>query len=264
MAVAVSSRLRVSVAGKFFRLGEKKFYVRGVAYGPFAPNASGQPFASPEQTAADFAAIRELGANLVRIYAVPAKWFLDLAAEAGLKVLIDIPWNKDFCFLDSEVTRQEAREAVRRAVVNCGHHPAVFAYSVANEIPADVVRWSGAGAVADFVDELVAEAKRIDPDCLCTFTNFPPTEFVRPQTLDFICFNVYLHQENAFKNYLARLQMQADSKPLLLGECGIDSIREGEERQAEILSWQIEDTFRGGLAGAVVFSFTDDWWRGGP
>ena len=101
MAVAASSGLRVSVAGKFFRLGEKKFYVKGVAYGPFAPNAAGQPFASPERTASDFARIRELSANVIRVYHVPAKWFLDLAAEHELKVLIDIPWNKHLCFLDS-------------------------------------------------------------------------------------------------------------------------------------------------------------------
>ena len=28
---------RVRVDGKFFRLGEKKFYAKGVTYGPFAP-----------------------------------------------------------------------------------------------------------------------------------------------------------------------------------------------------------------------------------
>ncbi|HWH71296.1 MAG TPA: glycosyltransferase, partial [Candidatus Sulfotelmatobacter sp.] len=84
-----------------------------------------------------------------------------------------------------------------------------------------------------------------------------------PQSVDFVCFNVYLHQEPAFKSYLARLQMLAESKPLMLGEFGIDSLREGEERQCQMLQWQIEATFRGGLAGAVVFSYTDDWWRGG-
>src|SRR5207237_547332 len=84
MPVAASSLPRVSVDGKFFRLGEKKFYVRGVAYGPFAPNAAGQPFASPEQTAADFDQIRELNANLIRVYHVPSTWFLDLAAPPYL------------------------------------------------------------------------------------------------------------------------------------------------------------------------------------
>ena len=263
MAVAVSSAPRVSVEGKFFRLGEKKFYASGVAYGPFAPNAAGQTFASPEQTAADFAQIRELGANLIRVYHVPAKWFLDLAAEHELKVLVDIPWNKHLCFLDSPTQRAEAGETVRRAVFACARHPAVFAFSVANEVPPDIVRWSGAQAVADFIDDLVHEAKRVDPECLCTFTNYPPTEFLRPQSLDFLCFNVYLHQRQSFENYLARLQMLAEGKPVVLGEIGIDSLREGEAAQAEMLEWQIESAFRGGLAGAVVFTFTDDWWRGG-
>jgi GT2 family glycosyltransferase len=263
MPVAVPSRPRVSVDGKFFRLGERKFYVKGVAYGPFAPNAEGERFASPERTAADFAQIRELGANLVRVYHVPGRWFLDLAAEHKLWVLIDIPWNQHRCFLDTPQAREEARAAVRRAVFACAHHPAVLAFSIANEIPSDVVRWSGAQAVADFLDELIGEAKRVDPDCLCTYSNFPPTEFLRPAALDFICFNLYLHQEQPFKNYLARLQTLAEAKPLLLGECGIDSLREGETRKRELLTWQIEGAFRGGLAGIVVFSFTDDWWRGG-
>src|SRR2546430_10801686 len=160
-----SSRLRVSVDGKFFRLGDKKFYVKGVTYGPFAPNAAGQAFGSPEQTERDFQKIRQLEANLVRVYHVPGKWFLDLAAQHELKVLIDIPWNKQLCFLDSAEHRAAACDAVRRAVYSCARHPAVFAFSVANEIPPDVVRWSGARPVSDFIDELISEAKRVDGDC---------------------------------------------------------------------------------------------------
>jgi GT2 family glycosyltransferase len=263
MAVEASADTRVRVDGKFFRLGDKKFCAKGVAYGPFAPNAAGQPFASPEQTALDFAQIRELGANLIRIYHVPGNWFLDLAQQYGLKVMVDIPWNQHLCFLDSEAGRQAARQAVYLAVQACGRHPAVFAFSVANEIPADVVRWSGAQAVTDFIDELIAEAKRAVPACLCTFTNYPSTEFLQPRNVDFVCFNVYLHQREPFVSYLARLQMQADIKPLMLGEFGVDSLREGEARKCELLEWQVEAAFRAGVAGAIVFSFTDDWWRGG-
>ena len=262
MAATAPVGPRAIVDGKFFRVGEKKFYVKGVAYGPFAPNAAGQPFASPEQTTSDFAQIRELRANLIRVYHTPAKWFLDLAAEHNLKVLVDVSWNSHLCFLDSANNREEARDAVRRAVYSCARHPAVFAFSVANEIPPDVVRWSGARAVSDFIDELIGEAKRVDADCLCTFSNYPPTEFLHPETPDFLCFNVYLHHRPAFRNYLARLQMQAEGKPLVLGEFGIDSIREGESRKAEMLEWQIETVFRAGLAGGIVFSYTDDWWRG--
>jgi GT2 family glycosyltransferase len=265
MAVAVSSLPRASVDGKFFRLGAKKFFAKGVAYGPFAPQSpAGEPgFASPEQTARDFAQIREMGANLIRVYEVPPRWFLDLAAQHQLLVLVGIPWSQHLCFLDSPRLRAEAMEAVRRAVFACGRHPAVFAFSVANEIAPDIVRWSGARAVANFIDDLANEARRADPDCLCTFTNYPTTEFLRPLSIDFVCFNVYLHQEQPFKSYLARLQMLSDSKPLLLGEFGMDSLREGEPAKCAMLEWQIEAAFRGGLAGAIVYTYTDDWWRDG-
>lgn len=259
----VSPQPRISVDGKFFRRGNEKLFLKGVAYGPFAPDAGGQPFAAPDQTARDFLLARELAANLLRVYHVPPRWFLDLAAANELRLLIDIPWNKHLCFLDSAGQRNAAREAVRNAVRACAHHPAAFAYSVANEIPPDIARWSGAEKVAEFIDELVREAKRVDPDCLCTFGNFPSTEFLQPRALDFLCFNVYLHQPKAFKSYLARLQMLADGKPVILGEFGVDSLREGEAAKCEMLSWQIDLACRAGLAGAVVFSFTDDWHRGG-
>jgi O-antigen biosynthesis protein len=260
MVVAGSTRPRVVVDGKFFRLGDKKFYVKGIAYGPLPPNAQGQLFASPEQTALDLDQIRDLGANVIRVYNIPPRWFLDLAEYRELKVLVDIPWNKHLSF-DSSARRAEAREAVRNAVSACSKHPAVFAFCIANEIPPDIIRWTGARATADFLDELVFEAKRADPDCLCTYSNYPPTEFLHPGAVDFVTFNVYLHHEAAFKNYLARLQMMADAKPLLLGEFGIDSLREGEARKCEMLSWQIENAFRAGLAGTIVFSFTDEWYK---
>src|SRR6185436_5276000 len=150
-----------------------KFYAKGVTYGPFAPNLDGESFASREQTSQDFRLMVELGVNLVRIYYVPPPWLLDLAQQHALKLLIDVPWNKEVCFLDSEATRNEARRAVRGAAQCCAGHPAVFAISVVNEIPPDIVRWSGAGRVAEFIDELVALVKQVDADCLCTFGNFP-------------------------------------------------------------------------------------------
>ncbi|HEY6167893.1 MAG TPA: glycosyltransferase [Verrucomicrobiae bacterium] len=261
MAVAITPRPRVTVDGKFFRLGEKKFFAKGVTYGPFAPNKAGEPFASPEQTKQDFAQVRELGANLLRIYAAPPRWFLDLAEEHGLKLLVDVPWAKNFCFLDLERTREQARDAVRSMAMACAGHPAVFAISVVNEIPPDVVRWSGAAKVSDFIDELVDIVKSVDSECLCTFASFPPTEYLHAPNIDFVTFNVYLHQQRPFENYLHRLQSIAEAKPLLLGEFGADSIREGEEKKCELLSWQIETAFRCGLAGAIVYSFTDDWFK---
>jgi GT2 family glycosyltransferase len=254
---------RVKVDGKFFRLGDSRFSVKGITYGPFRPDADGCTFASPQQTQKDFQQINELGANLLRCYYVPPPWLLDLAQASGLKILIDIPWEKHRCFLDSKESRLCAREAVRDAVRQCQGHPSFFGCSVVNEIPAEIVRWSGPARVTRFIDELIEEAKSIDDGALYTFSSFPPTEFLLPQNIDFLCFNVYLHYQKSFEAYLARLQTLADSKPLILGEFGLDSYRTGEPQKCEILTWQIETAFRGGLAGMVVFSYTDDWYRGG-
>ncbi|HEY3860483.1 MAG TPA: glycosyltransferase [Verrucomicrobiae bacterium] len=258
-----ASEPRLAVSGKFFRLGEAKFHPKGVTYGPFRPNSGGEPFPEPATAERDFDLLLRLGANLLRVYHIPPRWLLDLAQRKGLKLLIDVPWSKHLCFLDSAVFQQQARDAVRKAVQSCARHPAVFAYSMVNELPPDIVRWSGARAVEEFLEQLADEAKWVDPECLCTFGNYPPTEFLSPRNFDFLSFNVYLHQQRPFENYLARLQMLAEARPLVLGEIGIDSIREGEEQQAEILGWQIESAFRAGLAGAVVFSFTDEWHKDG-
>lgn len=258
-----SDNLRVKVDGKFFRLGEKKFHVKGVTYGPFPPNEQGQLYPSEEQAAKDLRHIRDLGANTLRVYHVPPRWFLDLLAAHELKALIDIPWWKTGCFLNSDEAKSEARNRVRRAVESCGEHPAVFAYSLVNEVAPDVVRWHGGKAVGRFIDELADLAHLVDPGCLVTFGNFPTTEHLSAKRIDFVMFNVYLHEQEALRSYVSHLQMLADAKPLVFGELGIDSLAEGEDEQAKILEWQIETVFRGGAAGAVVFSYTDEWFKDG-
>jgi GT2 family glycosyltransferase len=46
---------------------------------------------------------------------------------------------------------------------------------------------------------------------------------------------------------------------LVLTEFGIDSIREGQEFQAQTLAWQVRASFEMGVAGSVIFAWTDDW-----
>ena len=49
----------------------------------------------------------------------------------------------------------------------------------------------------------------------------------------------------------------------MLTEFGIDSMREGEDEQARILSWQVGAAFEMGVAGTFVFAWTDEWFTGG-
>ena len=105
--------------------------------------------------------------------------------------------------------------------------------------------------------------KERDPQALVSYANFPPTEYLDLDQLDFVSFNVYLHREPDFRRYLLRLQNLAGDKPLVLTEFGIDSMREGRDGQAAILAWQTRAAFELGVAGTSIFSWTDDWFTGG-
>jgi O-antigen biosynthesis protein len=253
----------ILVRAKFFFDGDRKFFAKGVTYGPFAPDAQGEHFGNPERADRDMALAAAMGANLLRIYYVPPRWFLDLCAKYGLRVLVSIPWAEHLEFLRSRKIRREAEAAVREGVRRHSGHPAIFGYLVGNEIPTTMVRWLGARQVTEFVENLITIGRAEDPAALFSYASYPPTEYLLPQNVDFVTFNVYLHRQDDFERYLARLQNLADDKPLILGEFGMDTIRHPEEEQAEMLRWHIESVVRGGLAGTIIYAWTDEWFRGG-
>lgn len=255
--------LPVRVRAKFFFEGEKKFFIKGVTYGPFAPDENGEYFGTPEGAARDLDLMVEAGVNLVRIYYVPPRWFLDLCEKRHIRALISIPWAEHLEFLKDAKIRNEAKKAVREGVSKNAGHPAVFGYLVGNEIPSTMVRWLGARQVTEFVEQLIAIGRAADPKALFSYASYPPTEYLLPQNSDFVTFNVYLHRQDDFERYLARLQNLAEDKPLILGEFGMDTIRHAESEQAEMLRWHIESVVRGGLAGTIVYAWTDEWFRGG-
>jgi len=254
---------RVVVRSKFFFEGEKKFFVKGVTYAPFAPDAEGYQFGSKEQVAKDLAAIRATGANLVRIYTTPPRWFLDLCLENGIRVLFSIAWMEHVEFLNDPKVRASVEKAVIDAVREHKGHHAIFGYLLGNEIPSSMVRWLGAKRVTEFVEHLVNIARREDPRALYSYASYPPTEYLLPQNVDFLTFNVYLHRREDFERYLARLQNLAEDKPLIMGEFGMDTIRHTEEEQAEMIGWHLDAVVRGGLAGTILYAWTDEWHRGG-
>src|SRR5262249_42641298 len=254
---------RVRLAGKSFAPSGCRFRAHGVTYGPFAPGPDGHQFPTPERVRQDFVGMREAGVNAARTYHLPPGWLFELADEHCIHLFVDIPWPKHLCFLESQAARAEAREAVRAAAKLGGGHPALFAYSVGNEIPTDVIRWHGAGRVERFLAELADVARQADPHGLVTYASYPPTEYLDLAPFDFITFNVYLHDPEAFRRYLFRLQNLVGDKPLLLGEIGMDTLRHGETEQAAFLANHAREAVLMGLVGTFVFSWTDDWYTGG-
>jgi len=253
----------IRVHGKFFFAGDAKQFVKGVTYGPFAVGTHGSQFPERAVVGRDFALMRGAGVNTARVFTVPPVWLLDMAGEAGLRVLVGLPWSQHVAFLDSAPIKAEIRAAVTAGVRACRRHPAVFAYLVGNEIPPDMIRWHGADAVRHFLKHLVRLVRQQHPGALVSYANFPSTEYLTIDFTDFLCFNVYLHDETAFRRYIARLHNLAVDKPLVLTEFGIDSMRAGEEEQSRILAWQVRAGFAAGLAGTFVFAWTDEWFTGG-
>src|SRR5213075_3361906 len=199
---------------------------------------------------------------VVRVYHCPPRWFLDACAEAGVRLLITLPWAKHIEFLRERLARNEITRSVSDAIKMHAGHPAIFAYLVGNEIAPQMVRWLGVRRVTEFIEHLIGLGRSLDPRVLFSYATYPPTEFLLPQNVDFFCFNVYLHKQRDFERYLFRLQNLVEERPLILGEFGMDTIRHSQDEQAEMLSWHVESVVRCGLAGTVFFSWTDEWYTG--
>jgi glycosyltransferase involved in cell wall biosynthesis len=254
---------RPVVRGKFLFLREEKFWVKGVTYGTFAQDENGIERFVPQIVEKDFATIAENGFNLLRTYTVPPRWVLDVAWRNGLRVMVGIPVEVPMALIDEPGKPDEIVDWVRKQLRTCAGHPAVFSYTIGNEIAPSIVRWHGRRRIEKFLERLYRVAKQEDPGTLVTYVNFPTTEYLQLPFLDFLCFNVYLETREALEAYVARLHNLSDDRPLLLAEIGLDSLRNGEQKQADTLEWQIRTVFSSGCCGAIIYGWTDEWYRWG-
>lgn len=257
-----AARGRVVARGRFLECDGERFLVRGVTYGTFrGPDGS----SLPDQAVCrrDLSCIAAAGFNVVRIYTVPPRWFLDEAWAMGLRLMVGTPWQTHRAVLESSREATHVLEQVRAGVAACASHPGILCYSVGNEVPASIVRWHGAARVERFIGRLQRVARDEDPSALVTYSSYPSTEFLDLPESDFVSFNVYLEEPDAFAAYIDRLHTIAADRPLVITELGLDSGRHGVRRQAAVLDHQVRTAMRAGCAGTVVFSWTDEWHRGG-
>jgi GT2 family glycosyltransferase len=255
-----AASVRAQASGKFLSRGGSKLLVRGVTYGTFQPDEQGNAYPPPATVARDFAQMAANGINAVRTYTVPPRWLLDLAQEHGLLVMVGMAWEHHVAFLEDRHRPRDIERRIRAGVRACAGHPAILSYSIGNEIPAPIVRWHGRRRVERYLGRLVAAAKDEDPGALVTYVNYPSTEYLELEFVDFLCFNVYLEQEERLRAYLARLHNLAGDRPLVMAEIGLDSRRNGAGAQARALDWQVRTAFAEGCAGAFVYAWTDEWY----
>lgn len=254
---------RLQTKGFHFHEGRSKWLAKGITYGPFRPDSSGIPYPGSPRVNSDLESIASAGANVIRIYDVPPESLARLAADRGLRLLVDIPWPKHLNLYESAEQQSLCLKMVRDGVGRLRDWPNVMGVFLGNEIPADVIRWAGVRKVESFLRRLFDEAKEAAPEILFGYANFPSTEFLRAPYFDFLGFNVYLHDPAVFRNYLVRLRHLHPERPLVLSEIGMDTQRHTEAEQAGFLSDSLAIAYEAGMAGAAVFSWTDEWHTGG-
>ncbi|MGN6608751.1 MAG: glycosyltransferase, partial [Jatrophihabitans sp.] len=271
---------RITVDGKFFARGTRRFAFRGVTYGTFAPREDGARFPDRDIMKADFALMREKGFTVVRTYTTPTDDLLDLAADWELSVLAGA-FFPDWRYLVGDDRREradvarQAVAAVRESARRLAGNPVVLGLSIGNEIPADVIRWHGVDRVTRALSRLVDVVRDEDPELLVTYGNYPTAEYLPLPELDFLTFNLFLERGADLRRYLTRLHHLAGDRPLVVGELGRDAgvvpadepltwderfaVFADEQRQADLLDEQLAVALDRGVAGTCVFSWTDDW-----
>lgn len=237
-------------------LGGRRVFLKTVAYGPF-------PADHHLDADEEFPRIAEAGFNAIRTYEPPGRDLLDTAAEHGLVVLAGVPWEWSRDFGHHPRFLSDGRMQLIQFLRGQRNHRALGAVFVANEIPSELVRWIGPAEVREALEDLIEACHDTAAGLPVAYANYPSTEYLEPRNADFTAFNVYLEERKAFRDYLPRLQNIAGDRPVLLGEFGLDSIRHGEDRQAEVLAWHLDEALRAGVAGTTIYSWSDRWATGG-
>jgi O-antigen biosynthesis protein len=254
---------RIHARGFNFYRGAEKWLVKGVTYGPFRPRLDGSQFPESESLARDLDMIAACGVNVIRVYTTPPRDLLEEARTRGIHLLVDIPWPKHISVYGDAGLESMCLKMVEEGVVEAGRWDNVLGIILGNEIPPDIARWAKPREVELFLRRMYDHAKSLAPDLLVGFANYPSTEFLRLHFFDFLGFNVYLEKEEELKGYIHRLRHLYPETPLILSETGLDSLSNGEEEQARVLEFSLRAAYRAGMAGALVFSWTDEWHTGG-
>ena len=161
---------RIFVDGKFLQAGNRRFWVKGVTYGTFAPDAEAVSFRR-RPGRRDFAAMaragRQHGPGLHAALARDAR----RSRADGLRVMVGLPWSQHVAFLDDRALRREHPARHRPAGRELGDHPAVLMFALGNEIPPGVVRWHGRMRVERFLRTLVRRRPKTPRPTACSRTS---------------------------------------------------------------------------------------------
>ena len=260
------SAARPSAPGKFLYAGEQKLWVRGVTYGTFRPSADGALFPSPATVRRDFAQMAAAGFNAVRTYTAPPPWLLDLAADHGLRVMVGL------CVAAARDLPRRAPPAPAPSSTRCARtarqyasHPALLAVAIGNEIPAPIVRWHGAARGRALPARAVRSRQgRADPGGAGHLRQLPADRVPRP-AVPRLRLLQRLPARPRDRSPLPRSPAEPRRRPAAAAgraRAGQPAPRRGGAG-GRSSPGSCATALHGGVAGAFVFAWTDEWHSGG-
>jgi beta-galactosidase/beta-glucuronidase len=214
---------QVEVQGSRVMLNGKPLLLRGINRHSFYP---GVGMAVPAaQTAKDFADIKAMHANFVRLahYPQPEEAY-ELCDRLGLLVWTEIPvWQTRASNLtDPGIWSDVIRPMLEASVTQHWNHPSVMVWSVANEIPTDKPE------VADVVSREIEYVKSLDSSRLVTFASDRREKDVSFGPVDFIAVNEYFGwyygKPEDLGGSLDQLHAKYPDKPIFVSEYGVESV----------------------------------------
>ena len=126
---------RPRISGKFFRQGDRTFYLKGTTYGTFAPAPDGSQFPTAERVDGDFALMSARGFNTVRLYTPPRPDMLEAAERWGLQLMIGLPWTQHVAFLDDARLQSDIRREIVAEVRRLHSHPSALLFALGKVTP---------------------------------------------------------------------------------------------------------------------------------
>ncbi len=279
----------VKIVGRQMFVDGKPFTVKGVNYG-YTPVGSGYSTYDwtihPEFYKADFALIRAMGANTLRLHDLPTDdKMLDAAYEYGLYVIITIPvsWTDN---LASDAGRNTVLNNVTTYVTRWKDHPAVLMWCVGNEINYwNVKKYGDTPRLSDWY-KLVNDSARLahqiegahyhpvttaDSEISDLGTAINSSDDASMPDLDLWAVQIYRGNTEVFASMFADCQAKS-AKPFVITEFGCDAyniITQAEDQAAQAdciqgmldklhLNLSVDDPARP-FIGGCLFQWADDW-----
>jgi len=202
------------------RLNGKRVKIRGVA--KHQDRAGVFSAVSNAEIDEDFALIREIGANAVRLshYQHPQHTY-DRCDEEGLLTWAEIPMLK---MTENRALYANAEEQLRELILQNIHHPSIFCWGIQNEI--------GMFRDAPFMHEecrvLAALAKKLDPNRMTTAANLYNVKAKSELNAitDMVGYNLYFGwyygEMGDYAKYLDAYHTDRPGMPLGISEYGVD------------------------------------------